>query len=344
MKKQVIILFIALTASFYSFGQAAHDSDPRTVSCTDDPLHPKAGKPYTYTAGSNQDGDFTFWATKNTQFITTDAGTGVTSTNLATRLTTTGTPPDLLTTSANYGAANSADNVQITWSDQILSGTTAASPTFVAVLKDGTCTNNFNAWSIQPINAFVVDIKNMNHSTKASLAYDAAENQCFDQVKGASWNGTAMQYNFGTQVLYYEVVAANFTNYYIPTLTLSGLGSGQSAVIEWAYDKAFTSPVTVTSGTPSGTHVTTNATDTSTGVSIYVRVTITNNTFEGINSTPITLAVDGQNSVGLWDVVNADCSAPGAADEADTATQTLDPRPSVTPTTPDTFVPGNQTN
>jgi hypothetical protein len=347
MKKQVFILIVALLCAVTSYGQVGNSvpgSAPRPISCTDDPLHPIAGRPYIYKALSSPAGNYTFWATKNTDFIVTNAG--VTTNNLAGRLTT---PTDLIQTSGNYGAPSATDNVQITWSDAVLSATDpATSPTFVAALTEATgtnCANNFNAWQLVPINAFTVDIQNMDHTTKAAKGYDAAgiESQCFDMVRSAAWNAGQMQYNFGTNVLYFEVVAANFTGSWTPTFNLSGLINNQTAVIEWDVVKTFTNPVTVTSGVASATPVTTTETNTSTGVSIYVRVTVSNNRFEGLAATPITLAVDGQNSVGKWDVINATCTETTGVDQNDTAIQTLDPRPTLTPVAPSApFVPGDQ--
>jgi hypothetical protein len=353
MKKQVFISFLmALFAGSLAYGQALPGSVPRPIFCIDGPLTPIAGKEYTYQAASNQTGDYTFWATKDVNFISTVAG--VTTTNIATRLTT---PVDLLTASANYATPAVTDNVKITWSDAVLAATTAAAPTFVAVNQDGTCTNNFKVWSITPVKAFTVDIRNMENSTVAPLDYGANEDQCFDIVRGAVYNtaSSTVEYNYGTQVLYFEVIAANFTNSWIPTFTLSALGNGQTAVIEWAYDNAFTNPATpvvVTSGAPSPTPVLTSQASTTSGVSIYVRVTISNNTFEGTVSTPVSLTVDGVNSVGDWDIENNTLSNPGplcnatfGADQMDIASQSINPRPVITPggTTP-LFAPGNQTN
>ena len=77
---------------------------------------------------------------------------------------------------------------------------------------------------------------------------------------------------------------------------------------------------------------------------------VTHNNFEGLAAENITLAVDGQNAVGDWDVVNnlADGSAPAvvtfplAADQMDIALQTIKPRPAVTAVTPAAFLPGNK--
>jgi len=358
MKKQILFLVLSLLTIFsgvsISFGQAVVGSAPRGINCVDDAMHPIAGKKYIYKASSNQVGNYTFWSTKDMNFISTSAGT--TTTNIATKLTT---PTDLLTASANYATADAADNVEITWSDAILSGTTTSAPTFVAVNQDGTCANNLKAWSIIPIKAFTVDIRNIDNAdpTGTPKAFDATDDQCFDLVRGATYNASssAMEYNFGTQVLYFEVIAANFTNSWTPTFTLSALGNGQTAVIEWAYDAAFTNPATpivVTSGTPSATVVATAETNTTLGVSIYVRVIITNNTFEGLASTSVSLTVDGVNSVNEWDIENNTlvaagplCGAGTLNDKMDVATQILNPRPTVTPVAPSTpFVPGNETN
>ena len=358
MKKQILFLtffslaVIAGTSSV--FAQAVHDSDPRGHACVDDALHPIAGKSYDYTANSNEDGNFTFWATKDPDFITTSGG--VTTNNLSSMLlspTTSPTGTDLIATSANYGVATPTaagdGTVSITWSDAVLSGTNAASPTFVAVMKDGDCTNNFEAWAIDPIEAFTVDILNLEDASQNPLAYDAQDDQCYDVVNNATYDAGSGQiiYDFGTQVLYYEVIAANFSGSYTPTFTLSGLQTGQTATIEWAYDKAFTSPVTVTSGTASATPVTTSLPETYQGVSIYVRVTIANQTYEGLSDTPITLAVDAQNSVGDWDIDNGDgslCVATSGADQADTAIQNLTARPDVQATSPAGFVAGNDSD
>jgi hypothetical protein len=364
MKKQIFILVFLVLATFanvnVSYGQAtASTTAPRGISCADDAMHPIAGKEYIYKAASNQAGSYTFWATKDLNFITTVGA--VSTTNMATKkiaVSSTG-----LLTATNYAATAVTDNVKITWSDAILSATTTASPTFVAVNVVGaTCADNFNVWSVTPIKAFTVDITNMNHLTKASLAYQIVESQCFDITRSAKWDIplNKMLYDFGSEVLYFEVIAANFSASYTPTFQISGLGNGQTATIDWDITNTFPNPtlaVAIVNGTPvtSATSVTTNVTNTSVGVSIYVRVIIKNNTYEGTTATAITLAVDGQNSVGDWDIVNSTlltpailtCTTALAADQSDDATQTLNPRPTVTPAISvpvTTFVPGNQTN
>jgi hypothetical protein len=373
MKKQLFILILAVFASVtVAFGQAIHDSSPIGITCKDDALHPLAGKPYDYSVlATPSGGNYLWWATKDPTFVSTAAS--VTTTNTPTMLTTT---TGLTATSGNYGAAGTNATVTITWSDAILSTTkyqavpnaspTVAnpSPTFVAVLYDNVvCANNMKVYELNPIKAFTVDIKNIEDASMTSLGYTVSDTQCIDNVRSAKYVTGAMQWDYGFNTLYYEVVAANFTGSWTPTFTTGTLGNGQTtSSLQWTYDK----PSTWTGGVPpSGWHaatdaVGTTATDTSVGVSIYVKWVIANNTFEGLAATTVTLAVDGFNSAGEWDIENNTAGSstplcnPGTAnDKADVASQTINPRPTIlenvdttptSPTPPQGLIPGNETN
>jgi hypothetical protein len=121
---------------------------------------------------------------------------------------------------------------------------------------------------------------------------------------------------------------------------LSGLAAGQLANIDWGvavgvYGNNIATGVG--NGTYLGTAVTTLLPNTSTGVSIYVRVTIQNNNFEGTAPTPITLAVDAVNSALQDDVDNTTCLV--NAPFADLATQRLNARPAVGQVAPNVFLP-----
>ena len=367
MKKQILLLIVAFFAVTTAFGQALPGSAPRGYSCIDDFLHPIAGKEYTYPATTDPTGgNYLFWATKDPNFITTTSGT--TSMNDGTKLiTATG---DLIATSTNYGTAGTTPDVKITWSDKILSGTSyqgasaPKTPTFVAVYYNGStaCADNLKVYELDPITAFTVDVRNIEDGAKTPMGYDILDDQCIDQVRGAKYVSGAMQYDYGQNVFYFEVIAANFTDYFIPTLTVGALGATQTATIDWTYDKPATwSATTVWTPYAANTHVTTTETNTNAGVSIYVRVTVANNQFEN-NATahaagiPVTLTVDAQNSVNIWDIDNGSGAASGtlcntttAADNADVATQTLLPRPAITggtsaiaPNT--TIITGNEQN
>lgn len=361
MKKQIFILMLSIMAIFAnvskSYGQkATKQSDPIPLSCTNDPLNPIAGKEYIYTvAATPAGGTYTWWATKDPVFYDASASYAA---SLAARLTTT---TGLANASAQYGvptletAAASGKEVRITWSTDLLAKTefqatpnvnatlAAPSPTFVAVHYaplTGSCSDNFKVFEINPKNGFTVDILNLNPTTKAAsgtgqaiYAYDPT--QCFANVTSAKYNAGKMDYLYGVNILYYEVVAANFSGSWTPSFKISNLDTKQTATIEWAYTNAFASPVVVTSNTGNGTYVSpsaasTDVTDTSNGVSIYVRVTVTNNSFEGLNDQSLALAVDGKNSSNQLDVVNSTCTDPGATpDFIDVANQTIAKRPIV---------------
>jgi hypothetical protein len=333
MKKQILFLAIVLlTFSFGSvFGQATHTSAPKDlVSCTNDALHPFAGKPYDYSVTTSPStGKYTWWATTVPSFITA----GILQNNIAGNAK--GSPDVIPTVPADYNSATStASTIQLTWGTAIIAAAMAptSTPTFVAVYYTGTsCADNLKVYQIEPINAFTVDITNVKNDTKAPLAYGTAESQCYAKVQSATWNPATgkMVYDYGTNTLYFEVVAANFTGTWTPTFTLSALEAGQTATIVWDYSTSFTSPVSVTSGSASATAVTTALTNTSAGVSIFVKVTISNHTWEGIADKAITLTVTGTNSAGQRDVVFNEC----ATADTNTAVQTLNLRPTVTDNT-----------
>ena len=341
MKKQIFILVIAVFASVATaFGQAVNNPAilPVPLTCTtNDPLNPIAGRPYDYTAILNPAGGSTYWyATKSTTFTTGGA-------RVAVEIPADGTA--IATGATNYrtalNPATTPSTTQVTWTSAGLAGVTNLVPLFMVVEYTGpTCSNNMKVMQIIPKIAFTVDITNMVHgATPTTLAYGVAESQCFDVVQSSMWDGTNIVIDYGKNILYYEVIAANFTGSYLPTFQLTGLTGTQTADIDWGtavgtYGNvaiAGASGATVT--TPAQT-VTTAATNTSTGVSIYVRVTVYNHGFEGLANEPIALAVEAVdgNTPGNPDVMPNCVVSPTPFE--DTTTQNLNARPAVTPGTP----------
>jgi hypothetical protein len=333
MKKQILILAMVLTTICISttYGQMVHNSDPQPLSCTPDPLHPTAGVPFNYAAlVTPNGGNFQWWATKDVNFI------AATANNMGTRLTV-GAGLPLSAASASYGTTSATNNVDITWSAATLAGTTAASPTFVVVQYDATgtnCANNLKVYQIAPVNAFIVDIKNMDQ-TKISLAYSTPYSLCVSNIASAKYDAPtkAIVTDYGNNVLYFEVVAANFSGGYIPSFKVTGLSAGQTvAALDLFVDPAFaTAPIatTVTAGVYSpAAALTSTAPTTANGVSVYARLTIANGTHENLNDDNITLAVNGTDMSGQNSVDNTKCDTPSNFD--DTATQTLTRRPTVT--------------
>jgi hypothetical protein len=343
MKKQILILMVALIASVtVAWGQGAtHSSIPQPLGagCTDDPLHPIAGKPYNYAATTSPSGgNYTWWATKNPVLITGTASAMTSMNNIAPNVLTVALG-DLLSATTNYNVAGPTDNVGIIWSTKTLANTKyLTNPTFVSVYYTppvgSGCADNIKAYELDPRNAFTVDILNLNNVSLAAAAYAATESQCVANVTSAKYDAGAhtMDYLYGINKLYFEVVAANFTGSWMPNFKLTGLSGDQTAIAEWSYTNTFpaatTYPINIAAGTT--VSVTTTVPDTSNGVSIYVRVTITNNHFETLADQPITLAVDGTNEAGELDIVNLTCTPPATPDWIDTAVQNIVKRPTVT--------------
>lgn len=346
MKKQLLLTaFLLLTGLTVTFGQAVQGSAPRPLTCTTGPWSPIAGVPYDYSADVSPLNGNAFWyATTSTTFVTAGART-------ATVETAGGAVVAAATNYATPAAVNSnPTTTNITWTSGGLAAATVLSTEapklFVVVEYSGAaCAGNMKVYPIRPINAFTVDIRNIEDASKTPLAYDATEDQCVDKIQSATWvaapapNGS-IDYDFGHDTLYYEVIAANFTGSFTPSFRLSGLIGDQTADI--AYGTSIgTYGTSVTTGTGNGDYtgsvVTTSLTNTSNGVSIYVRVIIHNNDTELTVSNTVTLAVDAVNASGQPDVLHTDCTE--NAVYADAASQTVNPRPAITPVAPGTFLP-----
>ena len=359
MKKQILFLMffvlVSLTSITTALGQKAVPGTAPVplAGCNDDALHPIPGKKYTYDVLGTGNA-FTWWATKDPDFIKLDASTPpVPVNNLATKLTK--TLGELEDHSVNYGtAADPSSKVDITWSPQILAGTALTtvgtkSPTFVVVQAEdaATCTNNLKVYQLDPVIGFTVDITNIDQ-LKVPTAYGTNVATCFSKVVGAKFNAGTIDYDYGTNVLYYEVVAANFTNFWTASFKVGGLQTGQTAIIEWTYDKALPAgstgytalPVVTGDGTVKDVTATAKVevddatTTTTSGVSIYLRVTVANGKFEGIALTPIVIKVNGTDAEGNEDKDNTTCLVPAAAANfEDAASQDLTPRPTITTNT-----------
>ncbi|NEW84406.1 MAG: hypothetical protein GZ094_18850 [Mariniphaga sp.] len=339
MKKQIFILVILVVAVFAnvtnSFGQMTNGSGPQALTCSTGPLAPLAGVPYNYAATVlPATGDFQWWATKDFNFISTGVN------NFATNGLGVGT--GLKAASINYGVkggATNAANVSITWPSATLVATTVGSPTFVVVQNDAispNCANNLKVYQIFPKNGFTVDIKNMDQS-KVTQPYSTAYSFCASNIASATYVvGTGIVTDYGISVLYFEVVAANFTDGYTPSFKVTGLASGQTVTsLQLSVSNTFAPTIpTVKTGIEykpvAALTIDPAVTNTGFGVSVYVKLTIANGTHENtvVAGDNISLAVDGINNAGQSAVLNTNCDLPSAY--SDVATQTINPRPAVT--------------
>lgn len=352
MKKQ-LFLILALTLIVglnQSLAQAIGGSLPQPVSCVNNAYNPVAGVPYNYSATINPANGSAYWyASTATTWMT--GGVRPVGVEL---------PAGGAVVSA---ATNYMDNVtgdasptttSITWTGAGLAANTPAAgapPTLFVVVEYTApvagCANNLKVYPIRPINAFVVDIMNMTQApTPAPAGYGTLVEQCFDEVQSAVYvPGTdgSVDYDFGTNIMYFEVVAANFTGSFTPSFTISGLIGDQTADLDFGVTVGTygTNLATgVGNGLVNGIPVTTTVPNTSTGVSIYVRLTVHNNDTEGLGLTPVTLAVDavtGDIAAPIDDVNNATCAL--NTPFQDLAIQNLQARPTVIEVAPNVFLP-----
>jgi hypothetical protein len=380
MKKQILfMMFLSLAFVFAGINEVLGQSPASTIApqeligCDDYPLHPRPGIPYAYRVDNTEndpsnadDLRYFWWATKNPNFVDTVNVAEAQFNPDTLNKYNVGFPGELLDASSNYGVVSadaSADSVVITWSAEILAATqwqanngtdylnaspTNKTPTFVAVMAAGTCTNNLQVFELNPTPAFTVDISVIDPDVGTAEAYGDTLSDCVDIVRAAVYNGSTIDMDYGTDTLYFEVIAANFVDKWVPTFqATAGLAGDQDFDIGWAY--TLTDAVdgnfieTEVTGQALNTSITandsiyTNLTNTVDGVSIFVRIVIHNNTYPSLISQTFTLAVDGVDSTSQWDLVNEDCTDPDAADQNDLASYTITPRPDIHDAPGETF-------
>jgi len=345
MKQLILSLLVTGMVATTALAQnAVTGTAPKPTTCVNDPLHPIAGKPYDYSAILNPTGGTTYWyATKSTTFVTAGARTAV-------EIAADGTA--IMSGATNYrtsgAGATSPSTTNVTWTSAGLKGIDdSANPLFMVLEYKGSgtpsCSNNIKVFQIIPKNAFTVDITNVKNSDLTSLAYGTTDAQCYADIADAKYDvpSKKMVFDYGINKLYFEVIAANFTGSFTPSFKLSGLKTGQKALVEWTVDKTFASGLTAlgaelsaTTGTTldiAGVAVNVDPTikDMTKGVSIYIKVTVKNGLYEGLTDDKITLAVEAVNANSEADIDNATCAAPATTYE-DIAEQTLNLRPTVT--------------
>lgn len=350
MKKQIFILILAVFASVtVAFGQATHFSPATTVTCPSDALNPIAGKEYNYSAVIAPPGGTARWhvvaGTTTTTFISSGAWAPTDE--------TVGGDYLLNVTPAAFnpmsGAATSPSTVSITWKStglaQVIND--ANRRLFLGLEYAGpTCNNNLQVWEIKPKNAFTIDVFNTDGTNPLGAAGSTAS-ACYSSIASAIYSPGSpanVTMNYGTNTITYEIVAANFTGSFSSTVQLSGLQGGQTADISWGYTIATANTNSLATNAGNGNYGPIAATiaagtDTGTGVSVFVRVIVHNNGYEGLTNDGIILAADAVDSAGQDDVKVSDCTA--ETPFTDAATFTLTQRPTVNGEVPASFLNKN---
>jgi len=370
MKKQIFILVFLVLASFANIEKSFGQLVPRVVDITclpSDALHPIPGSPYNYIVNvPNPAGtkSYEWFVTQDKNFITAGGLTGT---------------RDIVGAAGTHISANGAGynnsgtgtaTLSLTWNSFVHN---PALPVFVVIQVKSTvageCSpNNLKVFRIEPVNAFTLDIANIKPD-KSLEGYETSTNICIAPIVSASYDvaSESVVYDFGVNYLYYEVVAANFSTSWKPSLKVNLIDVKETvSAVDWfrPADLLFATPVAMTlSGTiyTSATPVLAlDATGTvgAAGESIIIRVTIDHTVglkqYLGLTNETVTIAVDGITQLALATPLGdihssasygsvtrvADC---GNEDlfRNDVATQVILARPDVQTATPAVPGPGN---
>ena len=318
MKKH--LLFLVLVAFLTSMGMVYGQP-----ICTPGPLSPAAGSPYTYKVAignppyNGVTGSYTWYVTTNVDLM---SATGVVPAPGA----------EIIATGTYNAPAVGQDQIVITWTAQaIVNG--LVNPYYLVVKfagSNGICNAmNMKVWQIKPINKFLLAIYPMGGA-------GGTGNYCAADVSSAIVTpGTpTVAYQYGVNSVYARISAKNYTGTWTPSFRITGLDAVQAlTAVTWSTDSLFTSPHTTTlaGNVATSTDLATAAFDGS--AKIWVKMDITNNSFETLADLPITLAVDGIITVGatsLDDVISeTDCNPEVAFGKS--VNQTIKARPTITP-------------
>jgi hypothetical protein len=340
MKKQLfLIVILALFAGISSVN----------AQCVGNGFNPSAGTPYVYEVTvppgngylGGLNGTYTWYVTQDVNLL--NAGAIILP------------GPSF---SVNVGAGLSTYNSVVGTTFQLsLTWTAAAvlSPNpFFLVLKysepnsnaaePGGCSGtNIRVWQINPINTFLLAITG---STPTGVQFDPA-NQCAAPVTGAVVTPgapTTVAYTYGTNTLYYRVLASGASGVWTPSVLLPALANlGQNYTgVDWTDDltglgtwNAFNvpSPIGNTTGGSFSSTATANITDPAAGTPILVRIQISNVNYETLADQPILVGIDGLLPTGMSDIWGGAGPIPDPCAQADpfakTATYTILARPNV---------------
>ncbi|NVO18394.1 MAG: hypothetical protein HXX13_01765 [Bacteroidetes bacterium] len=356
MKKQLFLLLVAILA--ISISSTYAQLTPRPVTCLSaDALHPIPGNPYTYEVnvptppGTKE---YLWFVTQDPNFIA--AGT------LTTNRETVPSSTVVAATGTGYNdPTTGTSQLSLTWKSFAYN---PANPVFVVIqvkntssAGDACVSQNMKVYKIQPLNAFTLDIANQDASQVTQAGYGTNIPRCIHDIvtstyvpesaPGAGDDGVLM--DFGQDILYYEVVAANWSEAWRPSIQLTGVDPLEHVTVEFSNNAAWTTPVTMTDA--GGGLYTTTATVTpasgtfvgSAGQSIFIRVTLdhsdgVNPSYMGLTDEAITLAVDGMTvpstGTGVGDVHTVAGGTPSTCPWVDgfandVAVQTLKARPDI---------------
>jgi hypothetical protein len=303
-------------------------------TCTPGPLTPGVTVPYTYAVtisainGYTESGNFTWYVTTDPSIIT---GAEVPATG---NVITVGS-------GLTYGKTSLAPgqkSIILTWSPDAIA-IAATSPYYLVVKygqNNGTCiASNIKVWKINPLNSFLLAIEAVDNAGASSTGV-----YCAPDITGIVINPTddKATYTYGENTFYSKVTASNIVGEWTPSVKIPTLNTGQT-IKELSWSSTIAGTYTTFTGAANSTGgefpSAVNATAAADGsLPIYIKLTITNGTWEGSSDQNINIGVDGVYSSGsLKDVKSSsDCSE--EANFGKMVTQTIKARPEILTDTP----------
>jgi len=362
MKKQILFLTMFTLALIFagmnSYGQLSDGSPdldyldavptycapyvPLQCGVLDAALTPMPGVSYEYTITSSSVGTL-HW------FVTDDATIMDAQGNISAGIELAdGSSPYILTADAAYNdIANTSPTVNITWKS--FDGVGNNVILVVYNVDDANCTDNMEVYRIEPQYAFTLDI--------ASIADDGVNGgdvnpveDCVNPIQGATYDGTNLNLDYGTDYVFFAVNAANWMNSWLPdnftaitdgasTVTVDGWAYPDDAATTGAWNVVGTDPVLATAYANNDNGFIDEA-------CIIVRVMVDHGTVtENLVAETINLTVNGEMASPIDGTYagypDLDEGGAGNACVSDATTDNADyiitPRPDIDETTPTPF-------
>ncbi|RIJ49970.1 hypothetical protein D1614_04295 [Maribellus luteus] len=244
MKKQFLflILFVAAIVAGTSnvFGQVPTTPDldhldavptycapyvPLACGTADDPLAPIPGVEYTYTINSSSIGTLHWFVTDDASLISAQGtiAAGIEAKD--------GSSPYVLSADAAYNdPANTSPSVKITWKS--FDGVGNNVILVVYNVDDANCTDNMEVYRIVPQYNFTLDIAGI--ADAGDSGGDVSD--CVNPIQTASYDGTTLLVDYGTDYVFFAVNAANWMTSWMPgDFAVTTTGTSTVTIDGWAY-------------------------------------------------------------------------------------------------------------
>lgn len=346
MKKQILILVLAIFAVSQSFGQTPFDPP----SCAGDANHPGAGQTYAYTVvvpatpGYTGAGTYDWWVTQDANLL---SGAVVPNNT------------DFVATGTYNAPTAGQTTVNITWN-----GAALGNGNYYVVIRyretnnslAGCSPDNIKVFLVTPQNTFWLRIANALDATGATggdevCAADVSSAMIVDPLDPGE-----IEYLYGVTTHYVKISANGYTGNWDATLQLGALISDMEYTsVSWdagaAGSGTFTGPAAGGAWTSATQLPSLNTWDPGTsewglGQEIILTITITHNHHQGLSDLDFTMAIDGSYTLGSPAVTYddlSDANGPCTTETAfaDITTQTIKARPTLNaaPTPAPQFIP-----